>query len=355
MLDRIVKLRSIMQEKNLDAVLCYKPENRFYITGFTGSAGYGLITKDKEILITDFRYLEQAKKECLGFSLEENSKLNPVSDILRKLPIQRMGIEEDYVTYGQYKELAEKLENTELVPLEGAITKLRAVKSEEEIALLQRAAAITDEAFTHILSFIRPGISEEDIALELEFFMKKKGATRNSFDPIVASGERSALPHGRASCKLVEAGDLLTLDFGCVYKGYASDMTRTLVVGEASQKQKEIYYTVLEAQEKSLAAVKPGLTGIQLDNIAREIIADKGFGQYFGHGLGHGVGLEVHELPHVNSIGKAEMLSGNVITIEPGIYLPGYGGVRIEDLVVVTESGYRVLTTSTKELIELKG
>lgn len=352
--NRIVKLRSIMQEKNLDAILTYKPENRYYITGFTGSTGYGLITKDKEIFITDFRYLEQVKKECVGFTLEENSKLKPVTDILKNLNIHRLGIEEDYVTYGQYKEFTEKLVDTELVPLDGVITKLRAAKSQEEIEFIQKAAAITDEAFSHILTFIRPGISEEDIALELEFFMKKKGATKNSFDPIVASGERSALPHGRASSKIIEAGDFLTLDFGCVYKGYSSDMTRTLVVGEATQKQKEIYYTVLEAQEKSLTAVKPGLTGIQLDNIARDIITEKGYGQYFGHGLGHGVGLEVHELPHVNAIGKAEMEPGNVITIEPGIYLPGFGGVRIEDLVVVTDSGYRVLSKSTKELIELK-
>ena len=351
---RVDKLRVIMEEKGLDAILAYKPENRAYISGFTGTTGYTLITKTQAIFITDFRYIEQAKKECVGFTIEENSKLKPVTDILKELPIKRLGIEEDFVTYGQYKEFVEKLQGVEFIALDGAITKLRAVKTQDELQMIEKAASIADEAFSHILLIIKPGISEDEIALELEYFMKKKGASKNSFDSIVASGERSCLPHGRATNKLIEKGDMLTLDFGCVYKGYCSDMTRSLVVGEATEKQKEIYYAVLEAQEKALAAVKPGLTGIQLDTIARDIITEKGYGENFGHGLGHGVGLEIHELPHVNAIGKVEMVPGNVITIEPGIYVPGFGGVRIEDLVVVTDAGYRVLSKSTKELIELK-
>ena len=352
--NRVDQIRAIMEERNMEAVLSYKPENRMYLSGFTGSTGFALITKDNLIFITDFRYLEQAKKECVGYTLEENSKLKPVTDILQKLSLHRIGIEEDFVTYGQYKEFVDKLADVEFIPLEGALTKLRAVKSNEELEMIEKAANIADEAFSHILTVIKPGITEEDIAIELEYFMKKKGASKNSFEPIVASGERSSLPHGRATSKIIEKGDMLTLDFGCVYNGYCSDMTRSLVVGEATEKQKELYYTVLEAQEKALVSVKPGLTGIQLDSIAREVIAEKGYGEYFGHGLGHGVGLEVHELPHVNAIGKAEMVLGNVITIEPGIYVPGYGGVRIEDLVVVTDTGYKVLSKSTKELIELK-
>ncbi len=351
---RIEKLRGIIEEKGLDAILSYKPENRRYISGFTGSTGYALITKDQAIFITDFRYIGQAKIECPGFTIIENSKLKTITDILKETPIKRLGIEEDFVTYGQYQEFIEKLEGMTFVALDAAITKLRAVKTPEEVEMIAKAASIADEAFSHILTVVKPGISEDEIALELEYFMKKKGASKNSFDPIVASGERSCLPHGRATDKLIEKGDMLTLDFGCMYKGYCSDMTRSFVVGEATEKQKAIYYAVLEAQEKALAAVKPGLTGIQLDTIARDIIKDKGYGEYFGHGLGHGVGLEIHELPHVNAIGDIEMVPGHVITIEPGIYLPGFGGVRIEDLVVVTDAGYRVLSKSTKELIELK-
>jgi len=184
--------------------------------------------------------------------------------------------------------------------------------------------------------------------------MKKRGASKLSFESIVASGKRSSLPHGVASNKIIEDGDMITLDFGCIYNGYCSDMTRTLVLGKANNKQKEIYNVVLEAQKTSLAAIKPGITGEELDTIARNIISEKGYGQYFGHGLGHGVGLEVHELPHVNVRGKVPMEPGMMITIEPGIYIPDFGGVRIEDLVLVTEDGYKVLSNSTKDLIELE-
>ncbi len=351
---RINQIRNLLQDKGLDAILLYKPENRRYVSNFTGSTGYVLITKELAQFITDFRYTQQAEAQCKGFEVVEMSKLKPVTDVIKNYSIKKLGIEEDYVAFGQYLEFKEKLENVEFVPLEGTITKLRSIKSQEEINLISKAAEIADEAFQHILQYIKPGLKEREVALELEVFMKKRGASNLSFDSIVASGNRSSLPHGVASDKIIEKGDLVTLDFGCVYQGYCSDMTRSFVMGEATERQKEIYYTVLEAQEKSLQSVRPGIKGVELDKIARDIISDKGFGEYFGHGLGHGVGLEVHELPHVNGLGDVPMEPGMIITIEPGVYIPDYGGVRIEDLVVVTENGYEVLSKSTKELIELK-
>ncbi|MBM7613992.1 M24 family metallopeptidase [Alkaliphilus hydrothermalis] len=351
---RVNKVRNLLDEKNLDAILLYKPENRRYIAGFTGSNGYILITKEKAIFITDFRYTIQASEQCQGFEIVEMNNHNPLSDVLKSYSLKRLGIEEEHVSYGQFLEFSEKLPEVEFVPLKGTLTTIRSIKTEDEIELIAKAAEITDEAFEHIMKYIKPGMKETEVALELEVFMKKKGASALSFESIVASGVRSSLPHGKASDKVIEKGDMITLDFGCVYKGYCSDMTRSFVMGEATDKQKEIYYGVLEAQEASLKAVRPGITGIELDKIARDIITEKGYGENFRHGLGHGVGIEVHELPHVNARGTVAMEPGAVITIEPGIYVPHYGGVRIEDLVVVTEDGYRVLSKSTKELIELK-
>ncbi len=349
----ITNIRKLMQEKELEAILIFNPENRQYISGFTGSAGYVLLSQTVQVFMTDFRYIEQAKKETKGFDIIEIGRDNPVTDILKSYNFVTLGIEDDYLTYEQFLNFDEKLDNTKLIPLEKALTELRSVKTEEEISKIEQAAKITDEAFDYIIGKIRPGLREIDIALDLEYFMKTRGASKVSFDIIVASGYRSALPHGVASEKTLEKGDMVTIDFGCIYQGYCSDMTRSFVLGQASEKQRNVYQSVLEAQEKALIAVKPGITGKELDGIARDIITDKGFGKYFGHGLGHGVGLEVHELPHVNHLGDKAMKAGMVITIEPGIYIPDFGGVRIEDLVAVTESGYKLLSKTPKKLIEI--
>ncbi len=350
----IDKIRLLLKEKSLDGILLYKPENRRYVSGFTGSTGYVLITETDAKFITDFRYIEQATVQCDGFEIIETGNKKTIVDVLNELTLFKLGVEEDYMTYGQFIELTNKLMGTKLVPLEGTILKLRSVKTSDEIKNIKKAANIADRAFEHILKFIKPGLTELDIALELEFFMKKKSASKLSFEPIVASGKRSSLPHGIASDKIIETGDMITLDFGCVYNGYCSDMTRTIVLGRANDRQKEIYNIVLEAQKTSLKAVKPGITGAELDVIARNIINHNGYGQYFGHGLGHGVGLEVHELPHINARGNVPMEPGMVITIEPGIYISNFGGVRIEDLVLATDKGYEVLSKSTKNLIELE-
>ncbi|AOT68166.1 M24 family metallopeptidase [Geosporobacter ferrireducens] len=350
---RIAKLRKLLEEMKLDSALIYKPENRRYMSGFTGTSGYVFITTDKAYFITDFRYVEQAAVQCKGYEILQHSSEKTLYQILEGFPIQHMGFEGDFVTYQEYKELTEKLPRIAFESLGSTLEKLRIIKDDQEIALIEKAAKITDEAFSHICRYIKPGVTEWEIALELESFMKKKGASATSFDSIVASGKRSSLPHGVASDKMIETGDFVTLDFGCVYQGYCSDMTRTIVVGKASEKQREIYTIVLDAQLKALAFIKPGVTGIEVDRVARDIISAKGYGAYFGHGLGHGVGLEVHESPRLSPLGKDVLQPGMIVTDEPGIYLPDFGGVRIEDLVLVTETGHRTLSKSTKELIEL--
>lgn len=353
MISRIKKVRELLFNRKIDAVLIYKPENRRYFSGFTGTTGFIIITKNEAKFITDFRYIEQAQNQCKDFEIVEISKSKTLINVIEKLDIGTLGIEEEYFTYGNALDFQSRLKEITLVKLDSALTKIRAVKEEEELKAISQAAEITDKGFKYILNYIKPGVSEKDIALELEFFMRKQGASSASFNFIVASGERSSLPHGVASSKLIEKGDFVTLDFGCIYDGYCSDMTRTVVVGKADDRQKKIYDIVLKTQITALETVKPGITGKELDTIARQIIKENGYEEYFGHGLGHGVGLEIHELPHISPIGNEALEPGMVITIEPGIYLPGYGGVRIEDLVVVTDNGYRVLSNTPKELIEI--
>lgn len=351
-MNRLTALRQKMSELKLDALMFYKPVNRYYVSGFTGTTGTVLITQTDQFFLTDFRYIAQAKTQCPDFTVVQTSQAEPIYGKINEHVTGRLGFEDDFMTVESYGLFSTKLE-AELVPMKRLVEELRLYKDETEIELMQQAQSIADEAFTYILDFIRPGVSEISVANELIRFMKAKGAERESFDIIVASGVRGALPHGVASEKLIEAGDLVTLDFGCVYQGYCSDMTRTVAVGPLNDKQREIYDIVLRAQEAALAAVKPGITGAELDAIARDIITEAGYGEQFGHGLGHGVGLEVHEGPSISRIGTQPIEAGMIITDEPGIYVDGFGGVRIEDIILVTKEGKRVLSTSPKHLIEL--
>lgn len=352
---RLEKFLSKFESLGIDGAFVFKDENRNYLSGFTGDDSFLFITKEKSYFITDSRYTEQAQNEVVGFEVVEYKPPihDFVSSLVEKHNVKRLGVEEDKLSFSDYIIYKEKLNGVELVQLEQTIEKIRMIKDAEEIKLIETAASIADKAFEHILGFIKVGMTEIEVALELEFFMKKLGASALSFPTIVASGNRSSLPHGTASEKVINEGDFITLDFGCVYKGYCSDMTRTIVLGKANEKQKEIYNTVLEANEAALKAVKPGISCAALDKIARDIIVERGYGERFGHGLGHGVGREVHELPYVNARSKFDLEPGMVITDEPGIYIPGFGGVRIEELVLVTEDGYRVLSKSPKHLIEL--
>lgn len=350
-MSRIEKLRRLLESGSLDAVVLTGSVNRRYVSGFTGSAGAAVISRENAWLITDFRYTQQATAQCPEFSIVTLASDVKLHTWLSELDFQRIGFEADVWTVEAFEPY--KADKTvQWIPVQDDLMNLRAVKEPEEIDSVEKAAAIADLGFQHILKYIRPGITENELALELEFFMRKAGASGLSFATIAASGVRSSMPHGVATDKVVEAGDLLTLDFGCVVDGYCSDMTRTLVVGKASQEQRRIYEIVLEAQNASLEMVKPGVRCADVDLAGRQIIEAAGFGPQFGHGTGHGVGLEIHESPRVAASSQAVLAPGMIITIEPGIYIPDFGGVRIEDLVVVTETGYRLLSASPKQLIE---
>jgi Xaa-Pro aminopeptidase len=352
---RVDYLRLLMSEAKLDGVLAYSAENRRYLSGFTGSTGFTVIGRNIAWFITDFRYKEQAANQCENYEvvIQSNNLIEMLAQAFNKDGIKRLGIEEDFMTVGFYKEIIKAFPGIELIPASGIFARLRIMKDESEIENIRKAANIADEAFKHMLEYIKPGLRETEVSLELEYFMKKKGASGTSFDSVVASGVRSSLPHGIASEKIIEKGEFLTLDFGCVYNGYCSDMTRTVFIGKATEKHRKIYDIVLKAQVEALKGIKPGVTGKSVDRIARDIITKEGYGEYFGHGLGHGVGLAVHEEPRLSILGETILEAGMIVTDEPGIYIPEFGGVRIEDLVLVTEKGAEALSKSPKELIEL--
>lgn len=351
-MSRTEKLRKLLDFGSLDAILVTGAVNRRYISGFTGSNGAVLLSRDGVWFATDFRYSQQAAAQCQGFTVVTLKSDEKLSDWVAGFGFQRIGFEANVWTVDAFEALRQ-IERTEWIPVQAELMKLRAVKDPEEIASVERAAAIADRAYQHILSYIKPGLTENEVALELEFFMRQAGATGLSFESIVASGERSSMPHGVASEKVIADGDLLTLDFGCVVDGYCSDMTRTLMVGKAHPDQRKLYELVLAAQLASLEAVKAGATCSEVDLAGRSIIDGAGYAEAFGHGTGHGVGLDIHEYPRVAAASDTVLEAGMVITIEPGVYLPGFGGVRIEDLVVVTENGYKLLSASPKQLIEL--
>jgi len=267
--------------------------------------------------------------------------------------IGTLGFEANQVRYSTYQSLKERLAAKELVPLSGELAELRRIKTAEEIELHRQAEHIGDIAFEEILKELKPGVTELEIAAKLEYIMKMNGADKLSFESIVASGGNSSKPHAEPGHKKIESGDFVTMDFGCVYNGYCSDMTRTVVVGKANEKQKEIYNTVLKAQLAVLDMLKPGYPGKAYDKVARDLIYGAGYEGYFGHGLGHSVGLEIHENPRFSMIEEDIIEAGMIMTVEPGIYIPDFGGVRIEDMVVMTADGYENLTHSEKELIEL--
>ncbi|MEI5908112.1 Xaa-Pro peptidase family protein [Bacillus spongiae] len=354
-MSKLAKLREQFDKENIDGMLLTSTYNRRYMTNFTGSTGVALITKSKALFITDFRYTEQATDQCEGFDIIEHKGGPIVAEVakqVKELDVKKLGFEKDHVTFATYAQYNQEVQ-AELVPVSGMVENLRLIKTPSEIKILKEAADIADAAFKHILDFIAPGKTELEVSNELEFFMRKCGATSSSFDIIVASGKRSALPHGVASNKVIEKGDFITLDYGAYYKGYASDMTRTVAVGQPSDKLVEIYQVVLDSQLKAMDEIKPGMTGIEADAISRDYIKEKGYGDYFGHSLGHGIGLEVHEGPGLSFRSNTVLEPGMVVTVEPGIYLKGIGGVRIEDDTVITENGNETLTHSTKDLIIL--
>lgn len=359
-----------------DAVLIENPSNLYYYTGFSGGDGMFLMMvnpSEQCYLITDSRYYEQVQKECPALTLVrlENKRYSEIVKGLLDAAIQcgkanderiesygndcpSFGIAvEDSMNLAQYLKLCEACKDYAFEIENDAIMKSRMVKDESELQMIAKAEAIGDAAFTHILNMIKPGVSEWEIALEIEFFMKRQGASKLSFDTIVASGANSSMPHAKVSNRKIENGDFVTLDFGCVYQGYCSDMTRTVAVGQPTEEMKKVYDIVLEANLRAMEGIREGVGCNHIDALARDYIKEQGYGEYFGHGLGHGVGLDIHEEPRFSP--KCDVITEEnmVITDEPGIYLPGQFGVRIEDLVVVKKNGYEKLSHSLKELIIL--
>jgi Xaa-Pro aminopeptidase len=350
---RIGRLRKKMAEAGLESFLISNPFNRRYISGFTGSAGLALITASEAILITDFRYLTQVKEQAPHMTLVQHtgSIFGTVAKECQKLGIKKLAFEQDHLTFAEAMKLKEALGEIQTEPVSGIVEELRMIKDTEELEIIREAASIVDRTFATIVQELKPGMKEQEVALRIEVLMREMGASSSSFETIVASGKRSALPHGTASNKKLDKGDLVTLDFGAYYKGYASDITRTVMLGKPNEKQKEIYDIVLEANKQTVSAVRSGMTGREADAIARDYIKKHGYGDNFGHGTGHGLGLEVHEAPRLSALGDTVLAPGMVVTVEPGIYLPDFGGVRIEDDVIVTESGNEVITHANKELI----
>ena len=353
---KLQKLRQRIEEEELDAILISAPENRRYMSGFTGSAGWLLISRDDATLATDFRYVEQAGNQAPDFSIYRIQRgLGWFPEWTAEHGVKRIGFESQDVTVSVHNaflkaiEEAEDSNNPELVPTSGIVEKLRVFKDADELALLTEAIRIADEAIDEVAPRIEPGITEEAVAWELEKAMRERGAEMISFDTIVGAGANGALPHHRADETVIRQNDAIVIDMGAKYQGYCSDLTRTIFVGEPDDKFRKIYDIVLQAQLAAEEQVTAGMTGKEVDAIARDIIADAGHGDEFGHSLGHGVGLAVHEYPHVGPTAEDDVLEdGMVFTIEPGIYLPGWGGVRIEDIVVLENGKARVISKAKK-------
>jgi len=357
---RIASLRLKLQERGFDAFIARDVSNVTYLTGFDGvwdsePSSLILVTASRICVLTDSRFREAATAAATDSDIEviiaSASVWTAAADIVRQTGASGIAVEAS-LPWSLVEQIREQIP-VPITPVADWVEDLRVVKDAEEIARTAAAQALTDRAFDHILGYVQEGMTETRISLELEFFMRAQGSEGVAFDPIVASGPNSALPHAKPGSRCVQRGDFLKMDFGARIGGYCADMTRTVVVGTASEQQRDIYAAVLSANLAGIAAVAGGRLGTEIDAAAREVIAAAGYGERFGHGLGHGVGLDIHEAPSVGPRGTGPVPEGSIITIEPGIYIPGLGGVRIEDLIVVESDRARVLTRSTKDLIEL--
>lgn len=345
---RLAEVRRLMKANKLPALLISQEQNRRYLSGFKGSAGSLLITQQQALLVTDFRYWEQAAQQAPDFTLHQGK--GPVRDHLIGLieaagSPKRVGFESGAITVAQFEMMKAALPNVKWVKTNGLIEQVRWVKDADEIAQTRRAIELAENAFADVTARIEPGMTEAQIAWELEVHMRTHGATGLAFETIVASGPNSALPHYHAGQRPVQEGEPITIDWGAELDGYRSDLTRTIVLGQPDAKFREVYDIVLKAQMNAINNIKANITGKEADAFSRDIIVAAGYGEYFGHSLGHGVGLATHEGPRASYLAEEERLPvGTLITVEPGIYLPGWGGVRIEDMIVVTENGVEVLS-----------
>jgi len=352
---KIFRKKIFKEDKKNDGFLITNLKNLYYLSSFNGE-GTALITKDKNYLFTDLRFTELVQKENPDYELitdepsKKNARILALKKIIEKKKIKKIAFESSNLNYANFKKYSENFNMVEFLPTEDLIEQMRMVKDKGEIIKMKKAAQVATESLKELFGKIKPGIREIDIAAELAYIIRKNGADKEAFDTIVGSGERSFLPHVKPSKKKISVGELVIIDMGANYQNYNSDITRTIIMGKENKKQKEIFSIVLEAQETALEFLKPGVKCKEVDWVARNIIEKNGYGKYFGHGLGHGVGLDIHELPKVSFSEDTILLPGMVVTIEPGIYLPEIGGIRIEDTVLITEDGYEILTSFPKNL-----
>lgn len=352
---RMEALRALLRKQGLDAVIVTKEVNLMYFSGFRGDDTMLVVTPARQFLITDNRYTEQARQQAPRYELVEQKHglTARTAELLAALGAKRIGFEGKHMTYQRYRDFASRLPECTLTG-DLDLDALRQIKDAGEIAKIRKACEIADAAYEDVLSFLRPGVTEFEVAAHMEGYMRAHGSEGPSFAIIVASGKRGALPHGTPTQKVIEEGDFVTMDYGAIYEGYHSDITRTLCVGRASERQRETYAHVLEAQELALTLIKPGASGKAVDAAVRQLFARYGLDAYFGHGLGHSLGLEIHEEPRLSPHSTCEHLApGMLITDEPGVYFADWGGLRIEDTVLVTEQGSEALTKATKKLIEI--
>ncbi|MDD7057162.1 MAG: Xaa-Pro peptidase family protein [Selenomonadaceae bacterium] len=356
---RLQALRQLLAQQKLDAVVVTKEVNLYYFSGFRGDDTTLVITADKALLVTDNRYTEQAGLQAPLFELVEQKEglLKVTADVIKKLGCKRVGFEGNAMTFDTYHTLQQALPEVDFTTSLN-LDLQRTIKDEQEISYIREACRIADAAFEDIVKYMHAGMTELEVAARLEQVMRREGSEKPSFDTIVASGLRGSLPHGTATDKKLEPGDFVTMDYGAKYKGYCSDTTRTVVIGQPSDRQREVYAAVLDTQEKVLTAIRPGKSGREIDALSRENLHHYDLDQYFGHGLGHSLGLEIHEaVPRFGKMGRNadELLQPNMlVTDEPGVYLPGWGGLRIEDTVLVTVDGCERLTKSSKKLVEIQ-
>lgn len=353
---RVNRLFNIPHITPCDAILISAQEDMRYFCGFTGE-GSLLLLRNTAVLFTDSRYIEQAYLETKQMNIvkidsqEQRNKL--IAEYAKGEKIHRLGIQDEIVSLSDFHDISTKYSDVEFIMMSNACLEIRAIKEKEEIEFISKAAKLTDEAFSDIIKWIKPGLSEREMEIELTYRLNKAGSDGLAFSCIVASGENSAMPHATPSQRVLKNGDVITLDFGAKYQGYCADMTRTFALSYWPEDMLKIYQIVLTAQQKAIDSLKANMHAKAVDQVARSYINENEYGQYFGHGLGHGVGLCVHEKPRLSPQSEDILLSGMVVTIEPGIYIPKKGGVRIEDLCVVTNNGCNVLTTSTKKPIVL--
>ena len=352
----IEKYQSLLETGEVDALLLTSVYNRLYAAQYRVAEGVAVVTREGAYYFTDSRYIEAAEKNLKGFTVRMthpgSSEIERINEVIGEHTIKKLGFEENDMTYGDYLRYNEAL-HAVLVPMQAKIDAFRATKEPWEIELMRKAQAITDQTFSELCKIIQAGMTEKELEAELLYRLYKHGAEGPSFDPIVVSGPNTSLPHGVPGERKLEFGDFITMDFGCIYGGYCSDMTRTVALGFVSEEMDKVYKTVIKAQLAGIAATKAGVAGRDIDGAARKVIADAGYGDYFGHGYGHSLGILIHEAPNANTRNDQPMPAGAVVSAEPGIYLPGKFGVRIEDVTVITETGCEVLTKSPKNLIIL--